>query len=214
MQVTSETKKIKILNLYALKSIHPQGLTWLESLERGGWIISGDFNIHHPMWCKNFKGVSPATGQAESIMDSDLILLNNGEFTRIPDIANHSPTAIDLTLVLLDILSNVTWTIGDDPLGSDHLPILIEYDSCHAELPEPLPIIPKYFYEKANWNVFHSHIQDNMKEIYPVDTDVFCDEVVQLIIAAANAAIPRSRGAPDGKPVNPWWTTECDVEAN
>lgn len=209
--VTFQTKKIKILNLYAPKSIHPQGLSWLESLDLGGWIVAGDFNIHHSMWCKNFKGASPAVEQAESIMNSNLILLNNGELTRVPDVANHSPSAIDLTLVSPDIHSDVAWTIGDDSLGSDHLPITIEYEVGFTETQNTLPRAPKYFYDRANWKEFHSYIQNNIKQDNPLEVDAFCEEVVQLIISAANVAIPRSRGAPAGKPANPWWTPECDL---
>lgn len=214
VNVTFLTKKVKILNLYAPNSIHPDGLTWMSALDRGGWVVAGDFNIHHFLWSKIPNGVSPATKQAtkqaQAIMDSDLILLNNGDFTRLPDRDTHSPTAIDLTLVSPDLYPDIEWNIEDDSLGSDHLPLSIELEVAGRASRAP-PAIPKFLYDKADWNAFQKYIQNNYKETNSLDINELCDKLTSLILAAANAAIPRSRGAPEGKPSNPWWTPECDL---
>ena len=45
----------------------------------------------------------------ENIVDSSLCLLNDGRITRIPDVAPHKATAIDLSLVTPDLAVNCTW---------------------------------------------------------------------------------------------------------
>jgi len=51
--------------------------------------------------------------------------INDGRITRIPGVSTHKATAIDLSLVTLDLAVNCTWYTEEDCLGSDHLPIIM-----------------------------------------------------------------------------------------
>ena len=52
-------------------------------------------------------------------------MLNDGTLTRVPDRSHDRGTAVDLDLVTPDLVGDVEWSVVDDPLSSDHLPITI-----------------------------------------------------------------------------------------
>jgi len=54
-------------------------------------------------------------------VQSHFIILNDGSGTRISANANYV-SCPDITLIKSE-LWNFTWSVRDDPLGSDHLPI-------------------------------------------------------------------------------------------
>lgn len=210
IKVPHFNKDINIINTYAPKSISLAGLEWLGALPGDGWIVAGDLNIHHPLWLSSTLGtLKVAHQQTEDILKSNLLILNNGNITRIPDISTHQPTAVDITLISPNLYADATWIPGDDPLGSDHLPINIEINLVADTSPRTIPIKGRFLYDKANWPLYNSHINQNLKEVDTSDVNTFNNTLVKLIIDASEAAIPRSKGAPPDKPANPWWSDNC-----
>ena len=86
-----------------------------------------------------------------NIVDSRLFLLNDGRITRIPDVSTHKVSAIDLSLVTPDLAVNCTWSIEEDCLGSDHLPIIIQFnENTKDDEQDTEDTIPKFQYKHAD----------------------------------------------------------------
>ena len=115
---------INVVNVY-----YPDGCTgrtdWLTTLSADiDWVVTGDFNAHHAMW--GGTGTEARGGGAvlaENIENSNLVLLNDGSSTRLPDRADHAPSAIDLSLISPTLAPSTSWEVTSDELGSDHLPL-------------------------------------------------------------------------------------------
>ena len=196
---------INLLNMY-----FPTGdknADWIPQVNtKGGtWIVAGDFNRHSNLWEDSCPPQNEATQFRDKILDSDLIILNDGSPTRIPDRAQQRLTAVDLTLTTIDIIDQTQWTVGEDPLSSDHLPITIELNK--PPIRDTITKI-KYNYEEADWYKFRTYL--NNKEIDNIDnTELLNEKITNNILEAANYAIPQSKITASRRG-NPWWTMTCD----
>ena len=106
---------LSLVNIYYPESCGHANLTWLQNLHAAHWVVLGDFNAHHSWWGGD-SAVSDTAGRqlADSIVASDLCLLNDGSPTRIPDRADHGPTAIDLTLVSPSLYDQAEWETSSE----------------------------------------------------------------------------------------------------
>ena len=138
------------------------------------------------------------------------MLLTDGSATRLPDVASHSPSAIDLSLATSEIASDMNWEVGDDPLASDHLPITISFHP--GAVREPPAHTPQFRYDKADWPRFRSvldlHQISNANDLSIEDLNKI---ISKNILSAAEQAIPISRPGGTRTRNNPWWTPECDA---
>eukprot|EP00745_Piridium_sociabile_P002170 TRINITY_DN11300_c0_g1_i4.p1 TRINITY_DN11300_c0_g1~~TRINITY_DN11300_c0_g1_i4.p1 ORF type:complete len:167 (+),score=4.27 TRINITY_DN11300_c0_g1_i4:169-669(+) len=107
------------------------------------WFIAGDFNAHSSFWNKGCQTVS-CNRFVENIVDSNLYLLNDGSITRIPDISSHRPSATDPTLLSPILASECKWSTYDDTLGSDHIPIIIDFNEQLESHDATTDNIPSY----------------------------------------------------------------------
>jgi hypothetical protein len=162
----------------------------------------GDFNAHAPFWDRLRTQVS-SNRFLQNIIDSNLVLLNDGRITRIPDVFYHSPSAIDLSLVSPDLAVNTDWEVHDDCLGSDHLPIIITVNFVmHDQTDQRDDKIPKFKYDCADWKKFQSHLEKyNLEEIKHEDIDIFYSNFIEAVLKAANQSIPKCKPHKDGKKV-------------
>lgn len=213
---------INVASVYLPKGPNDQNTEWMRIFSfddqlNGKWLIGGDFNAHSPFWekkcelCSNNRFV-------ENIVDSNLILLNDGSITRIPDISKHRATAIDLTLTSPEIAPLCSWETYEDSLGSDHLPIQINISLNRNPNPShdrTKDTIPKYNYKKANWNRFKSFISSqNLDNIFydHDDIDTLYSTFQALIIKAADLSIPKLNSSiPKKFQGNIWWNSECEI---
>ena len=85
------------------------------------------------------------------INNSDLMVANNGEGTYIPRGYGRTTTP-DVTLHHINMHKNIKWNVGP-PLGSDHLPIIIDID-VKSSPKRKSKKTTKLSYKKANWNFF------------------------------------------------------------
>ena len=202
---------INFVSLYLPQGVNHTNTDWLKdpSIKEGSWCILGDFNSHDPMWENNCTRQN-CTRLVENITDSSLIILNDGDFTRIPDIQSHRPTAIDLSLVSADLALSSTWYTYPDSLGSDHLPIIID---LNKEDENNFPIdekIPKFKYHLARWDIFKEHLNSvNVERLYDTNVDTRYSKFRKVIIEAAEKAIPKVKSKKGKKTGNVWWTDDC-----
>ena len=101
-------------------------------------IITGDFNIHHPVWGIYNRQTTAGDRLLEAIESSgSLVILNTGEVT-YPSRDGASGTSIDLTLATADIARDSLWEVCSD-LFSDHYAQLITVEADKLSLPERDP---------------------------------------------------------------------------
>ena len=161
-----------------------------------------DFNIRDALWEKVFPVWRDSI--AEELESGCLVILNTGTPTRIPDVAGHSPTAIDLSLASDSLVGISDWQVGDDPMGSDHLPITITLSIAPTKAEGPSK--PRYIYERADWEGFQSYLESVLLTHTPSpdpEEEVNC--LTSYILEAADHSIPKTGKRSRHRPV-PWWT--------
>lgn len=84
-------------------------------------IIGGDINAHDSMWENNSKNDRKGAIISETIVDSNFIILNNGDHT-YQKLAKNYTSAIDISLVSPNLFSKITWQM-DYSLTTDHIAI-------------------------------------------------------------------------------------------
>ncbi|GFV87622.1 probable RNA-directed DNA polymerase from transposon X-element [Trichonephila clavipes] len=111
----------------------------------------GDFNAHNLLWSS--QDVNSRGKVVEKLFtELDLTLLNDGSNTYF-----HSPTqsfsAIDLSICSPSLLLNLTWSVLDNPLGSDHFPVVISYATpiACATIRQP-----RWKFDQADWETFRT----------------------------------------------------------
>ena len=211
--VKGSSRQTTLVNVY-----YPGGskkideVAWLENLnpDASSWVVAGDFNVSNRLWDATAAD-SNGLHLAETVSDSNLLLLNGGSITRIGHRGQRS-TAIDLTMVTPDLHHVAHWSTGVDHLQSDHLPLhlmLGEADTVLAETDRA----PKYQYQQANWQQFQSTLNDQCCTVDPLDAciDTYFENIRNMILKTAAAAI--SKRAPGARGVHQhsskWWNEEC-----
>ena len=198
-------RQINICNIY-----HPSPdfqATWAARFSSPGWLVVGDFNIHSRLWSRH-PPLKEDQYARDAILDSELVVLNDGSATRLPDASNHSPSAIDLSLATPDLVSDVEWSVGDDPLASDHLPITIVLLS--GAVFEPPVHTVSYRYDKADWQRFRQILESKeVPNVKDLDIEGLDSIIKHNILAAADLTIPVTKPGGTRTRNNPWWTPEC-----
>ncbi|KAL8561703.1 hypothetical protein ACOMHN_025987 [Nucella lapillus] len=148
---------------------------------------------------------------ANTILNSRLVVLNDGSFTRIGQPGQRS-SAIDLTLTLPDLRLDAEWTIGTDHLQSDHLPLHLV---LHKADPTPAEIdtSPKFLYHKADWELLALKLTSECENHEPRDPDIntHYENIRSMILRAAEATIPKKSPGTNGPHQHSaaWWNEEC-----
>ena len=145
---------INIASVYYPKGPNNTTQKWLDEIDidKKLWLITGDFNCHSPYWDKHSNHCSNTEFEGK-IITSNLVILNDGRITRVPDIKNHKPSALDLTLVSPKLADLCTWDVCEDTLGSDHYPLIIDINDYEENLEEE-DLIPRFNYKKADWEKY------------------------------------------------------------
>eukprot|EP00745_Piridium_sociabile_P040864 TRINITY_DN7953_c0_g1_i4.p1 TRINITY_DN7953_c0_g1~~TRINITY_DN7953_c0_g1_i4.p1 ORF type:complete len:1264 (+),score=154.07 TRINITY_DN7953_c0_g1_i4:321-4112(+) len=199
-------KAIHISNIYYPQA-DKEGL-WAEGFASREWLVVGDFNVHSRLWDRGCLGPEDDMAR-DNILASNLVLLNDGSATRLPDRANDRPTAIDLSLATPDLACDGEWTVGDDPLSSDHLPITITL-RMGARV-EPHAHTPNFNYDRADWDLFRARLDTSpIPDQEGLSVTGLYTALQTNILVAAEQAIPISKPGRPGTRNSPWWTAECD----
>jgi ribonuclease HI len=209
IHLSSLSPSLRILNVY-----YPQRAdtgTWVDAVDSdvNNWLVVGDFNLRSLLWEDDCPRQYEASATRDRLVESDLVILNDGSLTRIPDVAGHLPSAVDLSVASAGFAGQVEWETGPDPLGSDHLPIIIT--SVSGVLPAAAPVAESFNYSKADWNLFRAEIEKTPPiDVGGTPVDELAQYVTDTIINAASAAIPvKRKGAPRTRN-NPWWNQACE----
>lgn len=123
----------------------------------GPWIITGDFNAHHPIW--GSSKINP-TGRrlASFVSDHELSLLNDGSPTFLRGSSYSS--CLDLAFVSRRFATRVKWFLDIETHGSDHIPSYLKIKglaSCHS----PNTI------RRIDWSTFETNMEEACRKGLP-----------------------------------------------
>ena len=166
-------------------------------------LLVGDFNAHHPLWDENTENADQAGIQIELLMENDnYCCLNESEIATYFSKTHGTLTSVDLSLCSATIIDNFEWNVADDLYTSDHFPIIISYLN-----EDPSPQIPRYNFNKANWELYDLHTRAIPPSSPLEDHNKRNETLTSFIINAANKSIPITTGNTHKKTV-PWWSEE------
>ena len=125
VDIIFKKKKVSICSLYLPPGVNftVSSLTALTNEFAQHHILMGDFNAHNTLWGSeriSYEGRKVA----EFVNNSNIVLLNNGDPTRIQENSGNMST-IDLSLASPQLSLEIEWRVYTDPLGSDHFPIIL-----------------------------------------------------------------------------------------
>lgn len=189
-------KTITICSIY-LPPHEPINNTELKNLIKqlpSPFILLGDFNSHSTLWgCKetNTKGIKIE----QLINDNNLCLLNQKEPTYISP-SNGATSAIDLTMCDPSSFLDYTWSTYEDTCGSDHYPILINYNSTIQNN------TPRWNTNRADWTKFKQLCSQKLTK-HQVQS---MKDFTQILISIAKECIPKK--SPPSKRNKPWFNPE------
>ena len=111
-------------------------------------LILGDFNGHHKLWgCREIDVRGRVLERV--ILEECLSVLNTGTRTHIT-MPSGTTSALDLSLSSPQLIPLFTWHVADDPMGSDHFPVLLKYNSRVSLGTRP----QRWNIRRANWEDF------------------------------------------------------------
>ena len=164
-------------------------------------LVVGDFNAHNIAWGCDSTG---RRGRLlESLINDEMLcVLNTGERTHFT-LPSGQTSALDLSLVSSQLAHHFTWSVHDEPLGSDHFPVWIRH---HGEV--VLGSRPKRWnLRKANWDEYQSSLEELILARAGASA-MSAEDFTSLLLSSADGCIPKTSGQPRRTPV-PWWTKEC-----
>lgn len=161
------------------------------------FIILGDFNAHNPLWGSTRRDTRGAIVE-RFILSTNLCLFNEKKPT-------NSFTSIDLSISEPILFSLFSWQVTDNPLGSDHMPIVLRRNNPGVTLPSRTP---RWKFEKANWSQFSEFSLLACTSLDKLSMDEVNEYLTNCILQAAIMAIPMTSGRLPRRP-KPWWNEEC-----
>jgi ribonuclease HI/exonuclease III len=197
-------RKMTVTNVYHVPSTPIPVDNFKELFAPRNNVIVGDFNSFSTLWG------SPTTDlngrKLEKLLDDcDLSCINTGEGT-YEKAQGRGFSHLDLTFVSRSLAARSTWTVIQDTLGSDHLPVLTSIGVRPVLENNELP---RWNLKRANWELFTSHL-----DVLPdqLETDVSTQkaytQLVDAIIGAAKMSIPKQTFRTKHTPL-PYWSTAC-----
>ena len=200
--IQTQGQDIHILNCY--NPTRTRDFSWLANIPNN-WLVVGDFNTRDSLWEYEYPKSSAVIG--EQLQDADVVL-NDGSRTRLPDRADNSTSAIDLSFISANMAGLTEWTTLDSPLTSDHLPIEVTI------FLKPIihqPSAPEKFnLEKADWERFQLLLSEQCRLDLSKTVDQLHEEITREILKAARALIPLKRQGL-GQWGSPWWNLACKL---
>ena len=164
-------------------------------------LLIGDFNSHSNSWGCDHTG--PRGRVLESLLcDQSLCVLNTGQRTHFT-LPTGQTSALDLSLASPRLAELLTWSVYDDPLGSDHFPVWLEYEDDPSLGSRP----QRWNVRKADWDEFQALLETSFSSIAE-NTVLSVEDFTALILHCADRSIPKTSTQPCRTPV-PWWTKEC-----
>ena len=211
IKLSIDNKWSNILNLYnPCKHVSMEEFDHYFSQLSSDSLVLGDFNAHHPDWeSPSHRPSSNPTGRALTdflISSPNLVLLTPRDLNTRLDPRGQVST-LDLALGSGKFSSPQKVEVGPD-IGSDHLPVIIDYGPPRC--PPPIPIRPKWIIKEDDFPGWKSSMedtliprQDDTTEAFTVFKDVIIDQSKKHFKLKSTVTM--------STPGKPWWTTDCSI---
>jgi ribonuclease HI len=191
--------------------------------DRDRLVMTGDWNLHHPLWRVMEREPSARAVQVVEWLeqgDRPFTLINpHGEPT-YQSHDNQTLSVLDLTFanpLAMDSDTVKGWCIRSDlSCGSDHYAVQWTIDNGVVEIEDLFPV--RLNWKHADWDVFQEHIDKGVEahaeSFAPLlQRGVLGEDVLEqaavafgdILTRAAESSIPVRKSSPKSKP---WWTPE------
>jgi len=197
------SRKYTVCSLY-LPHI-PVSLREIEDLVRQlptPFLLLGDMNAKSTMWGGETTDQRGHIFE-QLLLNHSLCILNDLTPTHY-HVQTNSSSIIDLSIVSADCAQDFTYSVLSSLNGSDHYPIKLSIVN-----PETLyDSIDRFNFDKADWKKFSelTKVDNFTANSQTIDEQVTA--ITDIIIAAAQEAIP-IKGKPIGRTPVPWFNEDC-----
>ena len=197
-------KPVTLCSLYLPPDERPtyQELTSLVEQLPAPYILLGDFNAHSTVWGSHHT--SGKGRMIERLLDKkSLCLFNNGTPTFLCRSGRRS--ALDLTICHPAVFAEYDWRVHNDPLGSDHFPIILKTIKANSNEDQP----GRWKTYKADWNEFQntcgrSFLPWELVKDKENPTKYFTETLREV----STMCIPKTSKHPLTRPCH-WFNDEC-----
>lgn len=147
------------------------------------WLICGDYNGHHELWDNIVSEDRRGKSIANWVEDNNFMILNDGNPTRI-ERGTSRKSSPDITMCHEIIQPHVSWKTVNK-LNSDHLPIIIEYNT--SKRIEAIKNRLVWKWKEAKWPEYEAEIESKcvLIDTDNVSTKEVEKELRKVILAAA-----------------------------
>lgn len=172
------------------------------------YLILGDLNGHHPMWYDPRNINDRGNEIVKFIEEAELALLDKNKMTHIWKV-NKTKSHVDISICSPELLTILNWDVYEEPLDSDHLPIIIESKTQQHHVTG----IARWILDKGNWDLFVRLVSSDHPNYENMSSEEAVTAFENHLLEAARKAIPKTQGG-KRKLQPPWWNGECRAAIN
>jgi ribonuclease HI len=166
------------------------------------FIVMGDFNAHHPMWFDTRRMDTRGETIVELIEENDVSLLDRDKMTMIWKV-DKTFSHVDLTLCSSELVPMFHWDVNDEPLSSDHFPVLLKSETQYNK-----GGCPRWIPGKADWGAYKDEMEGGEENPEFHNIQEFAGYFEGLVMEAATKTVPKTKGTGNRKSP-PWWSGKC-----
>ena len=199
--------KINILSIYnPNKSVTIDEMKHYTQQLGNKSIILGDFNAHTPLLSSGCSRSNPTGNMLENfISESCFCIVNPYNFYIHLNISTGCLACLDLCFASTSIVSDTKLTkLGN--VGSDHLPIKLEFDV--QQFRNELKVRRKWKINEKSFESFSNDIEPN-KMVMSVDIENRVADFSNRVLAAASKNFAKTSGKIILRKSVIWWDDEC-----
>ena len=205
VEISTKNSHITVVNMYDSPDDSINGKDYADIFSISGKVVvTGDFNAHNPLW-KSSQMDRRGEYVEQLLEDYDFTLLNTEQPTY--QRPQGGATVLDLSFSSNSIANKCEWSVGNNTLGSDHLPTFIDIDENATEEGDRSRTCNL---AKANWDKFQNLLGETKRgSLFHENVNIYNDNITKTILAAANKSIPtKLKGGGKSKAV-PYWNESC-----
>ena len=166
------------------------------------YMILGDFNAYSTVW--GSRRTTARGRMIERLLDKkSLCLFNRGTPTYLCQTGRRS--VLDLTICHPTLYTEYDWRVTDDPLGSDHFPIVLSTGKVGAEGERP----ERWKINKADWDEFEKLCSTSFLSWESIqgqeDPSKYLTDTLKEV---STKCIPKTSSSRPHKPC-PWFNDNC-----
>lgn len=205
-----ESLEITLISIYIPPTCKVDETILSKMLRTRDTLAVGDFNAKNPLWG------SPAADSRgntviKAIENCNLCYCGDSRGTRINN--NGSLSHLDLAFSSARLCALVSCSTMENSWGSDHYPLLLTLNTKNTNSNE-WQKESKWNFSKADWDKYEINIHGKLENVqYQTNATINLDEayhqLVNIVTAAANDAIPRYKGNKIEHKYAPFWDNDC-----